>query len=327
MEAIQINKTGGTEVLEFKTDVAVPTPKDGEVLIKNEYLGVNYIDTYFRTGLYPTPGFPYTLGREGAGTIAGTGSGEVYGLKEGDRVAYIGMGGYAQYTATSALQVHKIPDNIPTDKAAATLLQGLTAITLIRDAHNVKAGEWILVHAAAGGMGLWLCQLLKVTGAHVIGTASTEDKRSLAKKAGAEVVLEYPETMGDKAFVSKVKELTGGKGVHAIFDGVGKATFDTDLDVIALKGSLISFGNASGAVPPLTINRLSPKNVRLMRPTLFGFISTREEFEKNTQDLFEIMEKENLDVSIHKTYDLKDVASAHQDLEGRRTTGKLVLKV
>lgn len=190
----------------------------------------------------------------------------------------------------------------------------------------MNKGDWILVHAAAGGMGLWLCQLLKGVGAHTIATASTPEKRDLAKKMGAEMLLEYPAQTGEEAFVKKVKELTDGKGVAAVFDGVGKATFDVSLQCVARKGSLISFGNASGAVEPFAISKLSASNVRLMRPTLFNFIATREEFEKYTKELFEIMEREKIDVRVHEVYDLKDAATAHDDLEGRKTTGKLLLK-
>jgi len=326
MKAIQIKKNGGVEVLEY-VDIPTPTPGEGQVLIKNEIIGINYIDTYFRSGLYPAPKLPLTLGREGAGDIVAVGSGTIpSSLKEGVRAVYLGTEAYAEYTAAPAFHTFALPKGISNEIGAASLLQGLTALTLIRDAHHVKKGDWVLVHAAAGGMGLWLCQLLKAVGAHTIGTASTAEKREIAKKAGAEVVLEYPETMGNDAFVSKVKELTNGKGVPAIFDGVGKATFDIDLECVALKGSVISFGNASGAVPPLTIARLSAKNVRLMRPTLFGFISTREEFEGYTKELFEMVEKSHIDVAVHKTYALKDVADAHNDLEGRKTTGKLLLR-
>jgi len=326
MKAVQISRNGGTEVLEY-TDIPVPEVKEGQVLIKNNIIGLNYIDTYFRSGLYPPPaGFPLTLGREAAGTIVKVGSGSIdSSLKVGERAVYLGTAAYAEYTAAPAFHTFALPSSISDETAAASLLQGLTALTLIRDAHAVQKGDWVLVHAAAGGMGLWLCQLLKAVGARTIGTASTPEKRAIASKAGAEVVLEYPETIGTEAFVAKVKELTGGKGVPVVFDGVGKTTFDVDLEVVALKGSVISFGNASGAVEPLKIARLSPKNIRLMRPTLFGFISTREEFEKYTKELFEMVAG-GIDVSVYKTYKLSDVAQAHQDIEGRRSTGKLLLK-
>lgn len=282
--------------------------------------------SYFRTGLYPAPSFPLILGREAAGTVRAVGPGNTYGLQPGARVAYLGTSAYAQYTAAPALHTYELPSGVSNEAAAAGLLQGLTALTLIRDAHHVRRGDWVLVHAGAGGMGLWLCQLLRAAGAHTIATASTEEKRAIAKKAGAEVVLEYAETMGKEQFVAKVKELTGGEGVVAVFDGVGKSTFDVSLDCVARKGSMISFGNASGSVPPFAIARLSAKNVRLMRPTLFNFIATRDEFAGNAKELFAILAGGDFDLSIHKTYPLKDVAQAHQDLEGRKTSGKLLLK-
>lgn len=277
--------------------------------------------SYFRTGLYPAPHWPYMLGRESEGTIVATGSGETHNLQTGDRVVCLSEATYAEYTAAPAAKATKIPADLPPKIAAGALLQGLTALTLIREAHAVKKGDWVLVHAAAGGTGLWLCQLLKAVGANTIGTASTQEKVELASKAGAQHVINYSHEDVKK----RVDELTGGKGVIAVFDGVGKSTFDLSLDCLARKGSLLSFGNASGAVPPLTIARLSAKNVRLMRPTLFNFIVTREEFEHYTQELFDFIIKDKMDVKIHETYALSDVARAHQDLEGRKTTGKLLL--
>ncbi|EKG16695.1 Alcohol dehydrogenase superfamily zinc-containing [Macrophomina phaseolina MS6] len=351
MKGVIIEKTGGTEVLQYKTDLPVPQPKAGEVLVKNDFIGINYIDTYFRTGLYPAPSFPYILGREAAGLIVATGSdGELHGLKTGDRIAWMGQGAYAEYTAIPVSHATKVPEGVSSDVAAAALLQGLTALTLIREAHPVKKGDWVLVHAAAGGVGLWLCQLLKAVGARTIGTASTEEKIELAKKNGAEVLINYSKD----DVVEKVKEVTGGQGVAAVFDGVGKATFDISLESVARKGSLISFGNASGAVPPVTIayvnlsplpppfscyqwrwehllkvdchSRLSAKNVKLLRPTLFNYLATREEFNHYTKELFQFIEKDGIDVRIHEVYPLAEVARAHQDLEGRKTTGKLLLK-
>ncbi|KAH7063387.1 hypothetical protein B0J12DRAFT_562184 [Macrophomina phaseolina] len=323
MKGVIIEKTGGTEVLQYKTDLPVPQPKAGEVLVKNDFIGINYIDTYFRTGLYPAPSFPYILGREAAGLIVATGSdGELHGLKTGDRIAWMGQGAYAEYTAIPVSHATKVPEGVSSDVAAAALLQGLTALTLIREAHPVKKGDWVLVHAAAGGVGLWLCQLLKAVGARTIGTASTEEKIELAKKNGAEVLINYSKD----DVVEKVKEVTGGQGVAAVFDGVGKATFDISLESVARKGSLISFGNASGAVPPVTIARLSAKNVKLLRPTLFNYLATREEFNHYTKELFQFIEKDGIDVRIHEVYPLTEVARAHQDLEGRKTTGKLLLK-
>ncbi|GME61971.1 Quinone oxidoreductase [Neofusicoccum parvum] len=323
MKGVIIEKTGGTDVLQYKTDLPVPQPKAGELLVKNDFIGINYIDTYFRTGLYPAPHLPYILGREASGSVVSTGSGgELHGLAAGDRVVWMATGAYAEYTAVPVSHVTKVPAGIAADTAAAAMLQGLTALTLIREAHPVKKGDWVLVHAAAGGVGLWLCQLLAAVGARTIGTASTEEKIALAKKNGAEVLVNYSK----EDVVEKVKEVTGGQGVVAVFDGVGKATFDASLESLARKGSMVSFGNASGAVPPVTIARLSAKNAKLLRPTLFNYLATREEFEHYTKELFEFIEKYKLDVRIHEVYPLAEVARAHQDLEGRKTTGKLLLK-
>jgi len=348
MVAIQMEKTGGTEVLQYKTDVPVPQPEEGQILVKNDFVGVNYIDTsvappsshpthcqktheltlrfqlnsYFRTGLYPTPSLPYILGREASGTILATGGGNTYGLKAGDRIVYMHTSTYAAYTAAPSLHALKIPDGVSSEDACAALLQGLTALTLIRESYRVQKGDWVLVHAAAGGVGLWLCQLLRAVGARTIGTASTKEKVELARKFGAEVVVDY----SHEDVVQRVKEVTGGKGCAAVFDGVGKETFDVSMECLARKGTLASFGNASGAVPPLTIARLSPKNAKLLRPTLFGYLATREEFENYTSELFDFMTKDKMDVRIYDTYPLKEVARAHNDLEGRKTTGKLLLK-
>ncbi|RYP41913.1 hypothetical protein DL767_000650 [Monosporascus sp. MG133] len=322
MKGVVIEKTGGTEVLQHKTDLPVPEPKEGQVLVKNDYAGVNFIDTYFRSGLYPLQKFPHVLGCEVEGTIVKTGGGNLLGLKEGDRVVVSLMAGaYAEYTVAPAEKAIKIPAGIPEKVATAALLQGLTALTLIREAYQVKKGDWVLVHAAAGGTGLWLCQLLKAVGANTIGTASTQEKVDLATRAGATHVINY----SHEDVKSRVMELTGNKGVAAVFDGVGKATFDLSLECLARKGSMISFGNASGAVPPLTIARLAPKNIRLMRPSLFSFVVTREELEAYTEELFRFILENNLDVRIHEVYPLSQVARAHQDLEGRKTTGKLLL--
>ncbi|CAJ2502012.1 Uu.00g048650.m01.CDS01 [Anthostomella pinea] len=321
MKGVMINKTGGTEVLEYKTDIPVPTPIDGQILVKNDYIGVNFIDTYFRSGLYPAPQMPYILGREAEGTVVKLGGGDSYGLKEGDKVVVMCEGTYAEYTSAPAARAVKVPAGMDSKIGAAAWLQGLTALTMVREAHAVKKGDWVLVHAAAGGTGLWLCQLLRAIGANTIGTASTDEKVELAKKAGATHVVNY----SHEDVKAKVMELTGGQGCIAIFDGVGKSTFDLSLDCVARKGSLISFGNASGAVPPVTIARLSAKNVRLMRPTLFNYIVTREELEGYTNELFGLVVKDKFDVRIHETYPLSEVARAHEYLEGRKTTGKLLL--
>lgn len=276
---------------------------------------------YFRSGLYPVAKWPYILGREGEGTIVKSGGGESHGMKEGDRVVWMAEGAYAEYTSVPAGKVVKLPQGVGEKIGAAAFLQGLTALTLIRESHHVKKGDWVLVHAAAGGVGLWLCQLLRAVGANTIGTASTQEKVDLAKKNGATHMINY----SHEDVKSKVMELTKDKGVVAVFDGVGKSTFDLSLECVARLGSMISFGNASGAPDPITIARLSPKNIRLMRPTLFNYLVTREEFEHWSNELFDEIVKNNIDVRIHEVYPLSEAKRAQEDLQGRKSTGKLLL--
>lgn len=285
MKAVQIEKTGGTEVLQYK-DVPVPMPKNDEVLIKNEFIGVNYIDTYFRTGLYPNPK-PMILGREGSGTIASVGSevAKSLGFAEGDRVAFMGTSAYADFTACPADKVLKVPDRVSPSDACSALLQGLTALTLVEETHKVQSGDWVLVLAATGGVGGWLCQILRAKGAKTIGTVGSEEKVATAKEQGADVVVIDRPGQGD--VLKTVKECTEGRGVAAVFDGVGKDTFERSLECVARKGTYVirnlvalfhapmiiamlcisacvadcksihrvaSFGNASGAVEPFLIS-------------------------------------------------------------------------
>lgn len=315
MKAIQVAQTGGPEVLQYK-DVPVPTLSANQVLVKNDFSGVNYIDTYFRTGLYQAQ-LPLVPGREAAGTIVASKSSD---FPVGTRVVYMDLGTYAQYTAVDAAKVVSIPEKLTTQQAAAIYLQGLTAWTFIREAANVQPGQWTLVHAAAGGVGLLLVQMLKSAGAKVIGTASTKEKCELARKNGAEWTI----NSGDDV-VAKVKEITGGHGIDAIFDGVGKATFDADLEMIAMKGHLVSFGNASGAVPPLSILRLGAKNVKLMRPVVNGYVAERKDLEKYSNELFGLVTSGEVNIAIHDVYPLSEAARAHIDIESRKTTGKLLI--
>lgn len=228
-------------------------------------------------------------------------------------------GGYAEYTAVQADSVVAVPDGISLERACAAYLQGLTALTLIDEAYEVKEGDWVFVPAAAGGTGGWLCQLIKARGGRVIGSASTPEKRRLAHEHGAEVVVAYDEVL------DAVRERTGGKGVAASFDGVGKSTFEVSLEALARKGTLVSFGNASGAVPPFPISRLTAKNVKVCRPTMMNYLVTREEKEKYAAELWELVKKPDLRVEVHEVYPLSDIKRAHNDLEGRKTTGKLLL--
>jgi len=326
MKGVWIEKTGGTEVLQYRTDIPVPEPKEGEVLVKNEFIGINYIDTYYRSGLYPLPKVPYILGREGSGTIAAIGPSSIpEDLKVGARVVYLGEGAYAEYTTVTTKYTVPIPDEIDTKIAAASILQALTALSLIREAHKVEKGEWILVTAAAGGVGLLLCQLLKSVGAKTIAAASSEEKRKLAKENGADVTIGYHEEDREQ-FVKEILDITGGEGVAAAFDSVGKATFDSVLKVIARKGTLASYGNASGAVTDFALSRLAAKNVKLLRPAAFNYVYTREEYQAYSKELWEFITKHNLNVRIHDVYPLEDVERATKDIESRKTTGKLILK-
>ncbi|KAK1836510.1 hypothetical protein QBC39DRAFT_338273 [Podospora conica] len=345
MSGILIEATGGPDQLHYKTDLPVPSLQDGEVLIRNEFIGVNYIDTYFRTGLYKSP-LPFITGKEGAGTVLASRSPS---FSEGDRVAYVSDKSYAEITAVPATKAVRLPAGVTTEQGAAALLQGLTALTFIREAAGIGAsahgvGEdtpWTLVHAAAGGTGSLMVQMLSAFGLRVIGTAGTDDKCARAKEHGAQWVINN-KTEDVRA---RVMEITGGDGVDVIFDGVGKATFDLDLDVVARKGTLIVFGNASGPVDPVNILRLGApgpasttaqptkpswsvaRNVKLLRPVLFGYIATPEEWDKYTKELFELIESGKVKLGVHNVYPLKDVAKAHEDLEGSKTTGKLLLKV
>ncbi|KAF9549533.1 NADPH:quinone reductase [Mortierella hygrophila] len=323
IHAVQISKHGDSSVLAY-VPVPKPTPKPDQVLVKVAYAGVNFIDTYQRSGLYPQT-LPFIVGREGSGEIVEVGPEAKGDFKVGDRVAFMGPSSYAEYDAVSTLSLAKLPDAISLEQGAALLLQGLTAWSLVRQAYKVEKGDWVLIHAAAGGVGLLLCQMCKLLGANVIGTTSSEAKAQLAKANGADYVVDY--SNGYDELVAKVNELTGNKGVHVVLDGVGASTFDVSLKVVRRLGTVISFGNASGAVPPVNIMRLAEKNIRLMRTTLFQYITTREEFDALSSELLGLVAEGKLQFAIHKVYPIQDVKQAHDDLEGRKTTGKLVLKL
>ena len=323
MSAVQIPRTGDSSVLQYHpSGIPIPQPSTDEVLIQNSHIGINYIDTYFRTGLYPTPpqDFPLILGKEAAGTIVSEPpASSATSFKKGDRVAYMATTGtYASHTAAPTKYITKIPDSISNEVACAALLQGLTALTLVTQAHEVKVGDWVLVTAASGGVGGLLCQILKSRGAKTIATVGSSAKVQIAKDAGAEIVC----VEGEDDILQIVKSATGGEGVSVSFDGVGRSTFSRNLELVARKGSIISFGNASGAVEPFKISELSKKNHRIMRPTLFNFLATREEYEEEVTRLWDLVEKGDLKVKIHDTYRLEDVKRAHDNLEGRKTMGK-----
>jgi NADPH:quinone reductase len=320
MLAIQVNKTGGPEVL-TPTDLPIPTPKDNEALVAIKAAGVNFIDVYFREGRYPAQ-LPFINGQEGAGVVTAVGA-NVSEVKEGDRVAYTGaLGSYAEYAAVPATRLVKIPDTLSFDQAAAAMLQGMTAHYLLYSTYKLQPGETALIHAAAGGVGQLLVQMAKQIGARAIGTAGTDEKCKLALDAGADACINYATT----DFEAETRRLTDNQGVHVVYDGVGKATFDKDLNVLRPRGYLVLFGGASGAVPPFDLIKLSQKgSLYITRPTLAHYIATREELEWRAGEVLNMIVAGKLKLSISHRYTLKDAVQAHQDLEGRKTTGKLLL--
>lgn len=320
MKAIQVQKTGGPEVLTF-VDLPVPKPKPNEALVKITAIGVNFIDVYLREGRYPAQ-LPFIDGQEGAGIVAEIGN-DVKTLKPGDRVAYTSvLGSYAEYAAVPADRLLKVPDAISDQQAAATMLQGMTAHYLIFSTYPLKKGETALIHAAAGGVGLLLVQMARNIGAHVIGTAGSEEKTQLAREAGADDVINYSQ----QDFEAETRRMTDGKGVHVVYDGVGKSTFEKDLNVMRLRGYVVLFGGASGPVPPFDPIKLSQKgSLFLTRPTLISYTSTREELEWRANDLFNMIAAGKLKMRIPHVYKLEEAQQAHRDLEARRTTGKLLL--
>ncbi|KAL3495275.1 hypothetical protein BJX62DRAFT_222756 [Aspergillus germanicus] len=324
-KAIVVEKAGGPEVLEVRSDHPVPTPKEGQLLVKNQICGINYIDTYFRTGLYPSEK-PEVLGREAVGTVVALGPGEnPYNFQVGDRVAWMATSGYAEYSAVPQVKTVKVPKELSDEDVMASFLSGLTVLSFVKETYPVQKGDWVLLHAAAGGAGFLMTQILKSIGATVIGTAGGPEKVKLVKSLGADYVIDYRSEEG-KDWVKKVKEITNGRGVDVVYDSVGKDTWEGSLEAVKRKGTIVWFGNASGPVPPLPLPKLSPKCVKVARPTLFGYIETREEFEYYVNELFGLLKSGELKVKIHKVYPLDQVAQAHTDLESRGTTGKLLLK-
>jgi NADPH:quinone reductase len=320
MRAIQVSQVGGPEVL-TPVDLPVPTPKANEALVQIKVAGVNFIDVYFREGRYPAH-LPFINGQEAAGVVTEVGS-EVSSLQAGDRVAYTGtLGSYAEYATVPASRLVKIPDDLTFEQGAAAMLQGMTAHYLLFSTYKLQKGETALVHAAAGGVGLVLVQMAKKIGARVIATAGTDEKAQLARDAGADECIIY--TNAD--FETETKRLTGNKGVHVVYDGVGKATFDKDLNVLLPRGYLVLFGGSSGAVPPFDLIKLSQKgSLYITRPTLVHYTATREELEWRAGEVLQMIVAGDLKLRIYKVYPLAQAAEAHRDLEARKTTGKLLL--
>ncbi len=322
-QAIRFAKTGGPEVLEWQ-QVEVGKPGPGEVRLKHSAVGLNYIDTYQRSGLYPMP-LPSGLGSEAAGIIEEVGSG-VSGLQPGDRVAYAGgpLGAYSEARVMPADRLVPVPAGITDSQAAAMMLKGMTAWYLIRRTHAVKKGETILIHAAAGGVGLIVCQWAKHLGATVIGTVGDDEKAALAQKHGCDHPINYRK----EDFVARVGEITGGKKCPVVYDSVGKDTFFKSLDCIAPLGLMALFGQSSGAVPPVDLGILAGKgSLFVTRPTLNTYTATREDLLTAAKELFEVVSSGAVKIQVNQTYPLRNAAQAHRDLESRKTTGSTVLTV
>jgi len=319
--AIRIHQTGGPEVMRWE-EVSVGDPAPGEARVRHQAVGLNYIDTYHRCGLYPMP-LPMGLGLEGAGVVEAVGEG-VADIQVGDRVAYAGgpVGAYSQVRCLPAHRLLKLPESLDFKTGAAMMLQGLTSAYLLRKTYRVQPGDVVLIHAAAGGVGLIACQWAKALGASVIGTVSTETKAELAKQHGCDHIIFYSR----EDVAKRVRELTAGKGVAVVYDGVGKDTFIGSLDSLKVRGMMVTFGNASGPVPPFDPLLLSQKGaIFITRPTLAHYTTKREELVELGTELFDQVTSGRVKIEVNQTYALADAANAHRDLEARKTTGSTIL--
>jgi NADPH2:quinone reductase len=319
--AVRVHKAGGPEVLTYE-DVAIPAPGQGQIKIKTHAAGVNFIDCYFRNGSYPAPSLPFIAGNESAGEVIAVGPG-VTDLKVGDRVAYVGpLGGYAAERVFAADRAVKLPDNISYEQAAGMMLKGMTVQYLVNCTYKVGKGTICLVHAAAGGVGLIACQWANHLGATVIGTVGSKEKAELAKKNGAHHTILYR----DEDFVAKVKEITSGKLCDVVYDGIGKDTFPASLDCLRPLGYFVSFGSASGQIAAFNINLLQTKgSLFATRPTLNHYAAKREDLVSMSNDLFKVVGSGAVKIPASHKYALKDAAQSHVDLEGRKTTGSVIL--
>ena len=320
MKTVRVHAPGGPEALKFE-DAPEPTPKAGEAIVKIDAAGLNYIDVYQRSGLYKLD-MPLTLGLEAGGTVTAVAQG-VTEVKVGDKVAYTGVpGAYAQYAAVPAARLVVLPQGVSTKQGAASMLQGMTAHYLACTTYPLKKGDTCLVHAAAGGVGLLLCQMAKMRGARVIGTVSTEEKAKLAREAGADEVILYTK----QDFEAETKRITGGKGLQVVYDSVGKTTFEKGFNVLASRGMMILYGQSSGPVPPFDAGILGAKgSLFLTRPSLFAYTATREELLQRAGDVLGWIRDGKLKLRMEFEFPLKDVAEVHRALESRKTTGKVLL--
>ena len=321
MKAVIISKTGGPEVLELK-DIQLEDPKSGEVLIKNEAIGLNYIDTYHRSGLYPVE-LPSNIGMEGAGVVEKVGA-NVNDFKVGDRVAYASMpiGSYSTHRIFPTKKLVKVPEGIELENVVTLMTKGITTFYLLHKTYPVKSGETILYHAAAGGVGQILCQWAKSLGCTVIGTVGSDEKIEIAKANGCDHVINYSK----ENFAEKVKEITNGVGVPVVYDGVGKKTFDGSIECLKIRGTMVSFGNASGPLDPCNVTKsLAPKGLYLTRPSIAHYTTTKEELDEAAGKTFEMFMTKKFNLKIFKKYKLDQVIEAHEDLEGRKILGPAVI--
>lgn len=323
VKVVEIQQVGNPEVMNL-VDRELPPPQKGEVRVENKAIGLNFIDTYFRSGLYPAPALPMVLGKEGAGIITQIGE-NVEGFQIGDRVAYVGASGsYAEALNIDASSLVKLPDDISDDIAASIMLKGMTARYLLHDSYKVNEGDIILCHAAAGGVGQILVQWAKYLGAHVIGTVGSEQKALIAQNLGCDHVIRYDR----EDFVERVKDITNGQGVNAVYDSIGKDTFPASLDCLKYRGMWVSFGQSSGSLPDFNLGILAAKgSLKCTRPSLFHHIETKERLKRHSDDLFAVISSGAVKIAQPTVYALDDVVQAHQDLEARRTTGSIVFHI
>ncbi|MGY9005875.1 MAG: quinone oxidoreductase family protein [Alphaproteobacteria bacterium] len=321
VKAVRIHEYGGADALVID-DIDISEPGAGEALVRHTAIGLNFIDTYHRTGLYKLPELPHTLGVEGSGVVEAIGDG-VTDVAVGDRVAYGGgIGSYCERRVMAANRLVKLPDTISDEQGAAMMLQGMTARYLVRRTHPVKAGETILVHAAAGGVGLILCQWAKHLGATVIGTVSSDEKAELARSHGCD----HPIIYTRENFLERVRDITDGKGLPVVYDSIGKDTWEDSLNCLHPLGMMVSFGNASGPVPPFPLLTLSQKgSLFVTRPTLIHYVAAREDLLVAATDLFDVVSKGVVKIEINQRFGLDEAAHAHTELEARRTTGSSIL--
>jgi NADPH2:quinone reductase len=321
VKAIRIHEHGGPEALKWE-EVTLADPAQGEIRVRTGAAGLNFIDVYHRTGVYPVPGLPITLGYEGAGMVEAVGPG-VTDFKEGDRVAYVNpLGSYAEARNMPADRAVPLPDAIDDQTAAAMMLKGLTAQYLLRRTHRVEPGETVLIHAAAGGVGLIACQWAKALGATVIGTVGTEEKAELARAHGCD----HPIIYTRENFTDRVREITNGEGVPVVYDSVGKSTFEGSLDCLSPLGLMVSYGNATGLVPPVEPGLLTAKGALFFtRPSLFVYMAKRQDLLNASAELFDMVTSGKVNIEVNQTWALSDTADAHRALEGRKTTGSTVL--